>query len=111
VFKTLLVIVIGFLPSLFSLWMIRQAQRKTRMRIRQSTNHFSRMRRLGSLQVSANNMGTDSPDRFYIDGVGYMIGDISCQYNTRSGYIRCAINPSGPCDTCNLYEARSDNCS
>ncbi|AFZ04169.1 DUF6464 family protein [Calothrix sp. PCC 6303] len=105
-FQTLLVIVIGFLPSLFSLWMIRKAQRKTRMRIRQAANNFSRMRRLGYLQASTNDTA-DSPDRFYLDGVGYMIGDISCQYNARSGYIRCAINPSGPCDSCHFYEERN----
>jgi hypothetical protein len=107
VLKTLLVIAIGFLPSLFSLWMIRKAQRKTRTRIRQATNNFARMRRLGTLQASANNTSEESLDRFYIDGVGYMIGDISCQYNARSGYIRCAINPSGPCDICHYYNPSS----
>jgi hypothetical protein len=111
VLKTLLVIAIGFLPSLFSLWMIRKAQRKTRTRIRQATNNFSRMRRLGYLQVSANDTYSDLPDRFYLEGVGYMIGDISCQYNACSGYIRCAINPSGPCDSCHYYESSKTTCS
>ncbi|WP_202895402.1 DUF6464 family protein [Iningainema tapete] len=32
------------------------------------------------------------------------IGDTSCQYNARSPYIRCAINPCGPCEGCIHYE-------
>ena len=45
-------------------------------------------------------------DRYYLDGVGYLIGDISCRYNAKSGYVRCAVNPSGPCEGCRYYEAR-----
>ena len=47
-------------------------------------------------------------ERYYLEGVGYLVGDISCQYNARSGYIRCAVNPSGPCDGCRFYEQRSE---
>jgi hypothetical protein len=45
-------------------------------------------------------------DRYYLEGVGYLIGDISCRYNARSGYLRCAVNPSGPCEGCRYYEAK-----
>ena len=45
------------------------------------------------------------PERRYIRGVGYMIGDISCRYNARSGYLRCAVNPMGPCKGCSLYQS------
>jgi hypothetical protein len=107
VLKTLVIIAIGFLPCLLSLWMIHKAKRKSRTRIRQVANNFSRIQRLGYLHIPANNTHTDSSDQFYIEGVGYMIGDISCQYNARSGYIRCAINPSGPCDSCRYYESRN----
>jgi Family of unknown function (DUF6464) len=30
----------------------------------------------------------------------WVIGDIDCAYNARSELLRCAINPSGPCDRC-----------
>lgn len=43
------------------------------------------------------------PDRYYLEGVGYLIGDISCQFNARSGYLRCAVNPQGPCQGCRYY--------
>lgn len=32
------------------------------------------------------------------------IGDISCLYNARSSYLRCAVNPNGPCEGCKHYE-------
>jgi hypothetical protein len=46
------------------------------------------------------------PDRYYLEGVGYLIGDISCRFNARSAYIRCAVNPCGPCQECRYYEPR-----
>lgn len=44
------------------------------------------------------------PDRYYLEGVGYLIGDISCRFNARSGYLRCAVNPQGPCQGCRHYQ-------
>lgn len=32
------------------------------------------------------------------------IGDCLCKYNARSPYLRCAVNPSGPCDGCKSFE-------
>src|SRR4028118_960510 len=34
----------------------------------------------------------------------WVIGDISCSYNARSELLRCAPNPSGPCDRCVHYQ-------
>lgn len=42
-------------------------------------------------------------DLHYVDGMGYMIGDITCDLNARSPYLRCAMNPMGPCDGCSTY--------
>jgi hypothetical protein len=28
------------------------------------------------------------------------IGDLNCKYNAKSSFIRCAVNPSGPCEGC-----------
>jgi hypothetical protein len=44
------------------------------------------------------------PDHFYLEGVGYLIGDITCRFNARSAYIRCAVNPCGSCKECRHYE-------
>lgn len=99
-FKTLVVITVGFLPSLFSLWIIRKTRSLTRSRIRQAAINLPRGR------VRYDNR-LEVRERYYLDGVGYLIGDISCQYNARSGYLRCAINPSGSCEGCPHYEPKN----
>lgn len=48
-------------------------------------------------------LGDGDGDLHYVDGLGYMIGDITCDLNARSPYLRCAINPFGPCDGCSTY--------
>jgi len=32
------------------------------------------------------------------------IGDVSCEYNAKSKYLRCTVNPCGPCEGCRHYE-------
>uniref|UniRef100_B8HTH8 Uncharacterized protein n=1 Tax=Cyanothece sp. (strain PCC 7425 / ATCC 29141) TaxID=395961 RepID=B8HTH8_CYAP4 len=39
----------------------------------------------------------------------WVIGDVSCRFNAYSELIRCAVNPSGPCDACRFYEALPAN--
>jgi Family of unknown function (DUF6464) len=34
----------------------------------------------------------------------WVIGDIGCAYNARSELLRCAVNPSGPCDRCVSFQ-------
>jgi hypothetical protein len=43
------------------------------------------------------------PEEQYVEGVGYVIGDLTCSYNARSPYIRCAVNPDGLCQDCRHY--------
>ncbi|WP_392482018.1 DUF6464 family protein [Nostoc sp. C110] len=97
--KTLLVIAVGFLPSLISLWAIRKTHERSRLRMRQAAMNFS------VVQGRQNLRPIDS-DRYYLEGVGYLIGDISCKFNARSGYMRCAVNPDGPCNGCRHYEPK-----
>jgi Family of unknown function (DUF6464) len=49
------------------------------------------------------------PEEHYIEGVGYIIGDLSCQYNACSPYIRCAVNPGGLCDGCRDYHGKNNS--
>lgn len=35
------------------------------------------------------------------------VGESRCLYNARSPWLRCAVNPSGPC-RCDQYQPRSD---
>ena len=97
--KTLLVITVGLLPSLFSLWVIRKTQARTRRTVRQAATNFSQRRIHDQIRPVEG-------DRYYLEGVGYLIGDINCKFNARTGYMRCAVNPSGPCQGCRHYEPR-----
>ncbi|MHC5934971.1 DUF6464 family protein [Nostoc sp.] len=97
--NTLLVIAIGFLPSLISLWVIRKTHLRSRLRLRQAAMNFR------SVQGGQYVRSVEG-DRYYLEGVGYLIGDISCKFNARSGYIRCAVNPDGPCNGCRHYEPK-----
>ncbi len=49
------------------------------------------------------------PEEQYVQGVGYVIGDLTCTYNARSPYMRCAVNPEGLCQDCRHYERREDS--
>ncbi|MHC5779984.1 DUF6464 family protein [Nostoc sp.] len=34
----------------------------------------------------------------------HFIGDVSCKNNARSPFLRCAVNPDGPCHKCKDHE-------
>ncbi|MEM9246360.1 MAG: DUF6464 family protein [Cyanobacteria bacterium P01_F01_bin.153] len=65
-------------------------------------------RRLASVSsVAGRSPIPDDPEALYIPDFGFVIGDISCQFNGRSPYLRCAINPHGPCSECRYYQERN----
>ncbi|BAY10695.1 DUF6464 family protein [Calothrix sp. NIES-2098] len=105
--RTLVVIVIGFLPSLFSLWIIRKTHLRTRIRMRQAAMNVAGVQARQTIRpIDGDACGNAFGERYYLEGVGYLVGDISCKFNARSGYIRCAVNPDGPCQGCRHYEPR-----
>ncbi len=93
----ILIFVLGLTPPVLSIWMMQRAKERAQARLRAAMQApIVRM-------LPRNHL---PPDRYYLEGVGYLIGDITCQFNARSAYIRCAVNPSGPCEGCHYYEAR-----
>ena len=48
-----------------------------------------------------------SPEAHFVEGKGFVVGDITCELNALSPYIRCAANPTGPCDGCQEYESKA----
>ena len=94
----LLIIFIGLAPSLLSLWVMRSAEGQAHDRIAAA-----------QLAVANRPLRTQlaTVDRTYVEGLGYPIGDITCEYNARSNYIRCAVNPAGPCEDCRYYQGRT----
>lgn len=92
-------ILIGLLPPALSVWATYRAERRVIDRF-----DFA----IESAQYpSVNPWRQRDPDEHYIDGIGLVIGDITCQLNARSPHIRCAVNPMGPCEGCRSYEGRT----
>jgi len=97
VLALLWIIAVGFIPPLLSVWIVRRTQKRVQAQLRRAMTVTNRMR--------ARRYPVSSPlDSYYLEGVGYLIGDISCKFNARSRYIRCAVNPEGPCQRCRHYE-------
>lgn len=76
---------------------MRQADARAQERLRLAMNAVA-ARQIPSIRLP--------PDHHYVEGIGYMIGDLTCQFNARSSYIRCAVNPTGPCEQCLHYQSR-----
>lgn len=112
---TFIIIVIAFLAFLCSFWAMHKYQRHKRNhrnRIRQNIPEYIPSIALNSVieQIQTDSEISDFPsDRYYLEGVGYIIGDITCEFNAQSSYIRCAVNPSGPCENCPHYSKQQQS--
>lgn len=91
----LLIFAVGLTPPLLSLWMMRRADAMAQERLRLAMASVAN-RGLPTLRLA--------PDHQYVEGIGYLIGDFTCRFNARSSYIRCAVNPTGPCQDCRHYQ-------
>jgi hypothetical protein len=98
VIATLLILLIGLTPSILSLWLMRQADARGQARLRVAIDSVA-SRGLPALHRP--------PEQHYVEGMGYVIGDITCKFNARSHLIRCAANPFGPCHGCSQYQERA----
>ena len=90
--EVLLIFLIGITPCLFHLWIFRKLEA-----------------RLNSFRLVVNYREitaiSSQAEQQYIEGLGYIIGDLTCKLNARSSYIRCAVNPLGPCKGCYDYQS------
>lgn len=93
----LVILAIGLMPPLISLWILRRSDERNRQNLALALESYA-TRGLPLIRRDS--------DHYYIDGLGYIVGDITCQFNARSPYIRCAINPSGPCEQCRHYDPK-----
>jgi hypothetical protein len=92
----LLIFGLSLLPALVSVWISLRARNRVQA-------DFSRAMEVAAHRGLKSALQRDL-DLNYVEGIGYVIGDFSCQMNARSPYLRCAVNPCGPCDGCQLYE-------
>ncbi len=87
-----LIFTVGIIPSLISVWVLRQAQAEANDRWQRAISRASRA------WVPDDSPPDLPPEPWQI------IGDRTCQFNAHSAYIRCAVNPAGPCQGCPHYE-------
>ncbi|MEM9772335.1 MAG: DUF6464 family protein [Cyanobacteria bacterium P01_D01_bin.73] len=106
--------VIAIAPAIAALLSLRQIQAQ-RMAAIANTRLARRLaRRLVAASMVNSVAGgrspvPDDPEAIYIPDFGFVIGDISCQFNGRSPYLRCAVNPDGPCANCRSYQELASN--
>lgn len=91
-----IIFIIGLTPAVISAVMTVRANR------REKNQELASMSSGNGVQALLDR----DKDLQYIEGVGYLIGDITCELNARSPYLRCAVNPMGPCDGCQTYEPK-----
>ncbi len=92
----ILIFVVGLTPAIVSAYLSVQADRNEKC----SSSAAAGSTALGQSMLKLIDGNTDMQ---YVDGLGYMLGDITCDLNARSPYLRCAMSPMGPCDGCSAY--------
>ena len=110
VIKLALILLLSILPSLVYLLIFRRAKERWQTRLRRAqiiNNYYQEQysRNTGDLNRDRDDLYHSGRDRRR-PVTKYFIGDTSCINNAQSPYIRCAINPEGPCDECSHYEKR-----
>ena len=95
-----LTIVLGLTPVALSLFVCFYSRQQFQRNLHIATDQAAHER---FRQISRR---PRDPDAHYVDGMGLVIGDITCKLNARSPFLRCAVNPGGPCEACREYEAK-----
>ena len=107
VIKLALILLLSILPSLVYLLIFQKAKKRWQTRLRRAqilTSYRQGYRdRLYRDSLSYSRSAYPVRDRRR-SITKYFIGDTTCINNAHSPYIRCAINPDGPCDECVHYE-------
>lgn len=101
ILKLATLFVLSILPSLAYLIIVRKLNRRWRSRLRR-VRVLNRHRERDLLNLYSRDYHQRLPKRY--------IGNARCQYNALSPYVRCAVNPSGPCRECSHYQEKKDAC-
>ncbi|MCT7948376.1 DUF6464 family protein [Ancylothrix sp. C2] len=95
--EIVLIFTIALTPPLVSLWKWRQTERTVGARLLAARQSAS-LRRLPAVRGST--------ELYNPVLIAQQVGDATCRFNARSPYIRCAVNPDGPCEGCRHYQKR-----
>jgi hypothetical protein len=97
--ETIAVILIGLIPGALASYLATASFR----RYTQERRYYRTFGEVPAAQLLGPPL--QGQDYHFVEGLGYIIGDLSCQFNARSPYLRCAINPAGPCKECPAYQS------
>lgn len=95
--EIILIFILGLTPPVVSVWTRRKAEAQARSRL------------VGAMESAARRSIQRLPlpsSQYEPDEIALPIGDRTCRFNARSAFIRCAVNPSGPCQSCSHYQRR-----
>jgi hypothetical protein len=108
VIKLALILLLSILPSLVYLLIFRRAKERWQMRLRraQILSVYHDREQLDYHSYSYDRSSSSLNDYRRRPVTKYFIGDTTCINNANSPYIRCAVNPDGPCEGCVHYEHR-----
>jgi len=95
--EVVVVIVLGAIPPVLSLFMVRKAKQRWQ-------TQMARLRRREFNRLNQSRLIQPFNYENYQSNPVSWIGDKSCSNNALSPYLRCAINPSGPCEGCIYYK-------
>ncbi|MEM7595013.1 MAG: DUF6464 family protein [Cyanobacteria bacterium P01_A01_bin.83] len=107
VIKLALILVLSILPSLVYLLIFQKVKKRWQTRLRRAQivpGYHHNYRDRNHRRAYEHNRNSSSVRERRRPATKYFIGDTSCVNNAHSPYIRCAINPEGPCDECVHYE-------
>lgn len=90
-------LILLFLPLFYLLW-LRKAKQRLESRLRIASSVTALRHRSNRRQPNRRQPRPETSHAF--------IGDETCYFNARSTYIRCAVNPEGPCEACSHYQPR-----
>ncbi|MBD1821911.1 hypothetical protein H6F89_00730 [Cyanobacteria bacterium FACHB-63] len=93
-----LILTIALVPSVLTLLLQHRLESQAQQRLRAAMAAAERRQLQNLLRLP--------PDHHRVEGIGTLVGDFTCIYNARSPYLRCAVNPSGPCENCRLYASK-----
>lgn len=99
-----LILAAGLAPAALYLAIALYARRQVQQSVHIATDRFATDRLISE---RFNRFRTKySSDAHFVEGMGFVVGDITCKLNALSPYIRCAANPYGPCEDCQDYESK-----
>ena len=100
VIRLVVIFIVSILPCLIYLIVQRRVKQRWQSRLR-------RARTMNFYQHHERSRVANYHQNYSQRETKYSIGDTTCRNNAHSPYIRCAINPSGPCEGCSHYEKSS----